>query len=415
MKNEVIGVFMGKRIDNYIEIVDIIESPYTFSDVEVEIPMEFILNKIVPRIRESNYEINVKGYYHSHLGYALTFSNVDKEQYEKFLRNWAKDSEGNIEPFISLIIDPTQGNRFKIVTLWKGIPVPLPIYKDKRYKNLIYVDFNDLSEEKLPLEDFELYDTLNSLNKKYAEKEKEYFERKKGEIKSKHKKSKMKEAMDSCFDTLNTICSEILRLLAEKGIGNEEENRIRLNADLNDIILRESDELTKKCVSFKDLSFSYTPEILDEDEKTVSKYCQNLIEIIEKYIMKNYGEDFYNIVKQNIRKREDLKEKENISDIYRKEIEDILKKYYNFYIVQYKIPKEKKDTAKKILSIQIKNFINKNAKKDQLKEIDIEDLTIKIKPKLHMEGIQELLGEYKELLSNYIKDKVPERYLGKER
>lgn len=134
---EVIGALLGKSIGNgrVIEITDIVSYPEASHPEKAVLPGTFLYNRIGDEIRERNYSVNVKGYYHSHPPdvFPLKFSQIDYKQYEELQNVFARK-----QPFLAVIVDPVN-KKYEFLTL--DIDKREIHLEPFAYGNLIWVDY----------------------------------------------------------------------------------------------------------------------------------------------------------------------------------------------------------------------------------------------------------------------------------
>lgn len=132
---EVIGVLLGKSMGKIIEITDIVSYPEASYPEKAVLPGTFLYGRIGDEMRERNYSVNVKGYYHSHPPdiFPLKFSQIDMRQYEDLQNIFARK-----QPFLAIIVNPDT-REYAILTLdIDGREIHLePFY----YENLVWVDY----------------------------------------------------------------------------------------------------------------------------------------------------------------------------------------------------------------------------------------------------------------------------------
>lgn len=134
-EKEVIGVLLGKSLGPIMEITDVISYPEASSPERAVLPEKFLYEKIGDEIRERDYAVNVKGYYHSHPPntFPLRFSSVDFNQYQSLQEVFARK-----QPFIAIIVNP-RSKGFVLLTLdIDGREIRL---KPFPYGNLVWFDY----------------------------------------------------------------------------------------------------------------------------------------------------------------------------------------------------------------------------------------------------------------------------------
>lgn len=134
-EKEVIGVLLGKSMDRLIEITDIVSYPEASYPERAMLPGNFLYSRIGDEIRERNYSVNVKGYYHSHPPdvFPLKFSHVDFRQYEDLQSIFARK-----QPFLAIIVDPVSRNYSFLTLDVDRREIRLEPFS---YENLLWVDY----------------------------------------------------------------------------------------------------------------------------------------------------------------------------------------------------------------------------------------------------------------------------------
>ena len=132
---EVIGVLLGRTVDNIIEITNIVPYPEASYPERAVLPANFLYNTIGDEMRERGYQINVKGYYRSHPPdvFPLTFSQIDFTQYEELQNIFARK-----QPFLAIIVNPVS-RKYVFLTLDVGKrEISLDHFT---YHNLTWIDY----------------------------------------------------------------------------------------------------------------------------------------------------------------------------------------------------------------------------------------------------------------------------------
>lgn len=132
---EIIGVFLGKSLGKVMEITDIVSYPEASYPERAVLPGTFLYGKIGDEIRERDYSVNVKGYYHSHPPdvFPLKFSHIDFRQYEDLQNIFARK-----QPFLAIIVNPvTRAYVFLTLDVDRR-EIQLEPFS---YENLIWVDY----------------------------------------------------------------------------------------------------------------------------------------------------------------------------------------------------------------------------------------------------------------------------------
>ena len=105
---EVVGLMLGRFIDDYtVQVVDVFPTPQSGTGTSVEAIDEPFQASMKAMLAQTGRKENVVGWYHSHPGFGVWFSNVDINQQ----MYWEK-----LDPrCVAVVVDPVQSVRGKVV------------------------------------------------------------------------------------------------------------------------------------------------------------------------------------------------------------------------------------------------------------------------------------------------------------
>jgi 26S proteasome regulatory subunit N11 len=119
---EVIGVMLGSRIDEFtIEVVDVYATPQVATGQTVETTDERFQVKMAALLEQIGYNDVMVGWYHSHPGFDVWFSDVDASNQDAM--------EQQDQRAVGIVVDPVLSVRGKVVI---GAFRNVPGWKEKR-------------------------------------------------------------------------------------------------------------------------------------------------------------------------------------------------------------------------------------------------------------------------------------------
>jgi len=105
---EVMGIMVGEFIDEYtVRIIDVFTVPQSATGQSVEAVDEEYQVAMMAKLRLTGRPENMVGWYHSHPGFGCWLSSMDVET--------ARNYEQQLERCVSVVVDPVQSVRGKVV------------------------------------------------------------------------------------------------------------------------------------------------------------------------------------------------------------------------------------------------------------------------------------------------------------